>query len=99
MSRIRLVLAWLLMAALPLQGLAAASMLFCGAQIVASAQTSRDGHVSHAPVGHAHDEAAQAASVDHAAHGHGSQDDAKGAPGSSGASQADQDKHGHACPI
>ena len=31
MSRIRLLLAWLLLAAIPLQGLAAASMLFCGA--------------------------------------------------------------------
>jgi hypothetical protein len=30
MSRLRLLLAWLLMAALPLQGFAAASMLFCG---------------------------------------------------------------------
>ena len=30
MSRLRLVIAWLLMAALPLQGLAAATMAFCG---------------------------------------------------------------------
>ena len=30
MSRLRLLLAWLIMAAIPLQGLAAASMLFCG---------------------------------------------------------------------
>ncbi|TWO68008.1 hypothetical protein FN976_23975 [Caenimonas sedimenti] len=30
MSRFRLFLAWLIMAAIPLQGLAAASMLFCG---------------------------------------------------------------------
>lgn len=30
MSRIRLILAWLLMAAVPLQGWAAATMLFCG---------------------------------------------------------------------
>jgi hypothetical protein len=29
MSRLRIVIAWLLMAALPLQGLAAATMLFC----------------------------------------------------------------------
>lgn len=30
MSRFRLLLAWLVMAAIPLQGLAAASMLYCG---------------------------------------------------------------------
>lgn len=30
MSRLRLFLAWLVLAAIPLQGLAAASMLFCG---------------------------------------------------------------------
>lgn len=30
MSRIRVLFAWLILAALPLQGLAAASMLFCG---------------------------------------------------------------------
>lgn len=49
MPRFRLLLAWLLMAALPLQGWAAASMLFCGpaqrAAVQAHAQVPADaGH-------------------------------------------------------
>ena len=46
MSLVRLVIAWLVLAALPLQGMAAASMLFCG-------------EASHAAVAHepAHDPA------------------------------------------
>ena len=55
MSRIRLFLACLLLLALPLQGLAAASMLYCG------------GAATHA---HGHEEAQAAAEHDHAAHGH-----------------------------
>ena len=53
MSLLRLVIAWLIMAALPLQGLAAASMLFCGqahhstsTQQVAQDRSSHD-HSSH----------------------------------------------------
>lgn len=55
MSRIRLFLAWLVLAALPLQGFAAASMLFCGTGERQQAQVQ-----PHAPDQH-----------DHAAHGHG----------------------------
>ena len=52
MSRIRLLLAWLVMAAIPLQGFAAASMLFCGAAagqgtaVVAMADGPHD-HAAH----------------------------------------------------
>lgn len=58
MSRIRLLLAWLVLAAIPLQGFAAASMLFCGmgaAHHQAQVQVERQPTASH----------------DHAQHGHG----------------------------
>jgi hypothetical protein len=52
MSRFRLLLAWLMMAALPLQGWAAASMLYCGpAQRAAVAQAHSTGAGDHG--GHA----------------------------------------------
>ena len=58
MSRIRLFLAWLIMAAIPLQGLAAASMLFCGPNHapapVAVVQQERHGHDGAASVQHDH---------------------------------------------
>jgi hypothetical protein len=56
MSRFRLFLAWLVLAAIPLQGLAAASMLFCGmgehhapAQVAAAKQdvTGEHDHSQH----------------------------------------------------
>ena len=94
MSRIRLVLAWLLITALPLQGFAAASMLFCGAEFAVTSHTSGDGHV-----GHAHDEAALAGAHDHASHGHASQGHAKAGNDSGKAAKADPDKQGHACPV
>ena len=53
--RFRLLLAWLMMAAVPLQGFAAASMLFCSAAIheggTSQAQPMAAGHHGHA--GHA----------------------------------------------
>jgi hypothetical protein len=70
MSLLRLVVAWLLMAALPLQGMAAASMLFCGAPAAARvAQTaSHQGH--HASMGmSAHDHSAHGHEGMHASHG------------------------------
>lgn len=95
MSRIRLLLAWLVMAALPLQGFAAASMLLCGVDRAVVAQAAGDGHV-----GHEHREVAPAAAHDHAEHGHGSHAEAKADSGSGDRSaQANQDKQGHACPI
>jgi hypothetical protein len=44
MSRLRLLFAWLLLAALPLQGFAAATMLFCGT----GASASHHDHSMHA---------------------------------------------------
>ena len=60
MSRFRLFLAWLIVAAIPLQGLAASSMLFCGmgghhapAQ-AAAAQADMDSRGNTASAGHDH---------------------------------------------
>ena len=62
MSRIRFLLAWLLMAAIPLQGLAAASMLYCGmgmahapvqGQVAVSTGTAVSGGHDHSQHGHA----------------------------------------------
>lgn len=71
MSILRLVVAWLVMAALPMQGIAAASMLFCdqAAHSTAQQQASHD-HASH---DHGHDQ-------DHAAHGHDGDDGAQASP-------------------
>lgn len=84
MSLLRLFVAWIVMAALPLQGLAAASMLFCGAAPAASsAQADHHG----ADAGH-HGHAAVPAH-DHAAGDH---------HGTSGGDQ-DAAEAGHSCPI
>jgi hypothetical protein len=55
MSRLRFLLAWLIMLAIPVQGLAAATMAFC----VAEHQVA---HAGHAPANADHD---------HSAHSHG----------------------------
>ena len=87
MSRLRLFIAWLLMAALPLQGFAAATMLFCD-QGAVSAQAAYE---EHAAPGHHHgydeDTSAQGSS-DPAQHAHGAK--------VLGADKADK---GHACSI
>lgn len=93
MSRIRLLLAWLIMAALPLQGFAAASMLLCGVERGAISQPA-----GHGGVAHEHPDAAPTPAHDHVGHGHGSQDHADAHPGSSKTAQG-QDKHGHGCPV
>jgi hypothetical protein len=58
MSRFRLFLAWLIVAAVPLQGLAAASMVFCGPNHgpapMAAAQGERHVHDGAAAVQHDH---------------------------------------------
>lgn len=58
MSRIRLLLAWLVLAAIPLQGFAAASMLFCGMgsghQPALQVQAQAGDHHDHAEHGHGH---------------------------------------------
>lgn len=56
MSILRLVIAWLVMAALPLQGMAAASMLFCEQAAHATSQPSGHDHASH---GHGDDGSAK----------------------------------------
>ncbi len=65
MSRIRLLLAWLVLAAIPLQGFAAASMLFCGMgsghQPAPQVQAQAGEHHDHASHGHGHVVAEKAA--------------------------------------
>ena len=67
----RLFLMWLLVLALPVQGVAAASMLHCGPargnSPGAVAQGQGHDHARHAHAGHAADEALQAQPADHAA--------------------------------
>ena len=59
MSRIRLLFAWLVLAAIPLQGFAAASMLYCG--MGPQHEAAVQAQVRAAPAGH----------HDHASHSHG----------------------------
>lgn len=87
MSILRLVIAWLVMAALPLQGIAASSMLFCDQAAHATAsQASGHDHASHE---HGDGGSAKA-----------EQSDKQGAqqPGGSQAKSGLADD-GHACPI
>lgn len=85
MSLVRLVIAWFVMAALPLQGMAAAAMLFCG----------EAGHaaVAHEP-GHGHDHAGR----DHASH-HEDGDHVVAATMQHDEAQASASADDHACPI
>ena len=53
MSRLRLLFAWLVLAALPLQGFAAASMLFCGAGLETKVQSSAPSQHDHGAHSHA----------------------------------------------
>ena len=94
MSKIRLLLAWLVMAALPLQGFAATSMLFCGLESASISQSASGGHA-----GHGQSAAAPDTVHVHAEHGHGAQGHPKADPGSGKAAQADQDKQGEGCPV
>lgn len=63
MQRIRILLVWLVMAAIPLQGLAAASMLFCGAGAKGVAVQTATDH-DHTPA------AGSTAAHDHSMHAH-----------------------------
>ena len=68
MRRFRLFLAWLLLAAIPLQGMAAASMLFCGSQAheAAAAAHGHDSAHDHGDVAsHVHGDAHDGATVGH----------------------------------
>jgi hypothetical protein len=96
MSRFRLFLAWLVLAAVPLQGFAAATMLFCGME--------QSGHVSKAAEldghqGHHHGFASAKSGDDHAAHGHGASDELKSNFATDDGAQTGQDQQGHSCPI
>lgn len=96
MNRLRLLLAWLVMAALPLQGFAAATMLFCGMEQAATGSRG----VAHDHAKHSHSGTAVSASAhDHAAHAPASTDHAQADSGSGGGATAGQDKQGHACPV
>ena len=70
MSRIRIFLVWLVMAAVPLQGLAAASMLFCGVvgtgAVAQSVMHHGDSSAAGSPAAH-----------DHSTHGHSQVQDKK----------------------
>lgn len=97
MSRLRLFLACVLLAALPLQGYAAAAMLFCGPAAIGSMghadRADRAGHRGHADhAGHAGHGAPESATPphDHAQHSHEGHD--------SGVRDAPSDAD-HACSV
>ena len=70
MARLRLLLACLVMLAIPLQGLAAATMLFCGSgathHVLQAAEDPHDAAVQHDHATHHHGQAAQVDSGTHA---------------------------------
>jgi hypothetical protein len=68
MPYLRLLLAWAIMFAIPVQGLAAATMLFCGQGTAHHAQAAAVPH-EHAPGAAAHDHAAHAAQAEAAQQG------------------------------
>jgi hypothetical protein len=79
MTALRLFCLWLLMLALPLQGFAAASMLYCAGQGSTAASSGA------APAGGHHANPAGIASHDHSGHQHAaSADAARGGPGDDG---------------
>ena len=73
MFRLRILFAWLLMAAVPMQGFAAASMLFCGTDGRQHVHAATQGTTTHNHHDHAmHDDADHVqvdAKASHAAHG------------------------------
>ena len=99
MSTLRLVLAWLVMAALPPHGIAAASMLFCEKAAHSTVAQPAGGH-DHAAHGHG-------ANGDHASHSHDGDAPAKTEqPSKLGGYDADGPQggaglvdDGHACPV
>ena len=93
MFRIRLLLAWLLLAALPIQGFAAASMLYCSIERTAISQTAGDGQMGHdsrdAAPGAAHDMAASM----------GASDQSMAGSDSGAMEQGAQGMQGHGCSV
>jgi hypothetical protein len=101
MSRFRLFLAWLVMAALPLQGFAAASMLSCGmAQASKVSQAGAlDGHAHPAAEASAgHDGHAMRAHATHAPASHDGTHSGAG-PGAGHGVHGDHGKSAHSCPV
>ena len=93
MVRIRLLFVWLLLAALPIQGFAAASMLYCAMERTAISQTVVDGKI-----GQERRDAAPAAAHEMAA-SMGSPDLSTAGPDSSAMAQDDQGMQGHGCSV
>lgn len=94
MSRIRLLLAWLVMAALPLQGFAAATMLFCATGHLTSVSAPPSASASHS-----HGSKPAVVAHDHAAHGHATVDQATSVTGFDGGAHANQENQAHSCSI
>jgi hypothetical protein len=70
MSKVRLFVAWLLLAALPLQGLAGASMLLCGPAPAQAATATAHDHASHDHEAMGHEgQTVAGAQEDHASNG------------------------------
>lgn len=93
MFRIRLLLAWLLLAALPIQGFAAASMLYCAMERTAISQTAFDGKM-----GQERRDAAPSAAHDMAA-SMGSADQSMAGSESGAMTHGDQGMQGHGCSV
>ena len=89
MSTLRIFLAWLVLAALPLQGFAAATMLFCG-QVRSPSGQSVSGH-PHA--------VAEATGHDHGVHDHGAANPHASDGDEGGPAQDDPADAGHACAV
>lgn len=96
MFRIRLLLAWLLLAALPIQGFAAASMLYCAMEKMEKTAVSQT--AVHGKMGQERRDAAPAA-----AHGMavsmGSPDQSMAGPDSGSRTHGDQGMQGHGCSV
>ncbi len=100
MPLLRLVLAWLVLAALPLQGFAAASMLFCGQAAHGVAQPRTAPHQE----GHDHAAHSQGAGHDSMAAAHAGHHESDAGPASTnlaahGDAATAAGGDGHACPI
>lgn len=93
MIKIRLFLAWLLLAALPLQGFAATSMLFCGIERTAILQTASDGHM-----GQERRDATLAMTMDQAA-GNQALGHAMAGPDAGKTAQGDKGMQWHGCSV
>ena len=97
MSILRLIVAWLVMAALPMQGIAAASMLFCDQATHSTAAEKALGGHDHAAHGHGDHDAASSHGDHHASADQGSNIEVAQAGHDGGKTSPVADDH--ACPI